>query len=121
MLNLQTLIEMGIHPTEGLACCADDPDFYEEMLSEFVSEGRAGVSELRRSYENRDWSRYTIRAHTVKSTAKTIGAIALSEQARDQEAAGKALDEQKLLAGHDGFLNAYESLLGQLDRALSSH
>ena len=40
MLNLQGLRALGLDVEEGMAYCADDEDFYEEMLDEYVREAR---------------------------------------------------------------------------------
>ena len=118
MLNSQALEKMGIDANEGLAYCADDPEFYEEMLGEYRAEGRARLDELRRFFEQRDWKNYAIRAHSAKSTSKMIGAKALSEKARELEMAGKAEDEQAISALHEPFACEYGALLDQLDALL---
>jgi HPt (histidine-containing phosphotransfer) domain-containing protein len=118
MLDLQALGSLGIDVDEGLAYCADDPEFYEEMLGEYRAEGRAKLDELRRFYESRDWGNYAIRAHSAKSTSKMIGAKALSEKARELEMAGKAQDEPAVAVLHEPFVREYGALLDQLDALL---
>ena len=39
MLNENALTALEIDCSEGLACCAGDPEFYEEMLGEYAAEG----------------------------------------------------------------------------------
>ena len=118
MLNTQALGNLGIDADEGLAYCADDPEFYEEMLGEYRAEGRVKLDELRRFFASHDWKNYAIRAHSVKSTSKMIGAKALSEKARELEMAGKAEDEQAIAALHEPFTCEFGALLDQLDALL---
>lgn len=114
MMDMTALNKLGIDTEEGLAYCAEDPEFYEEMLSEFVVEGGSGYSDLKKHFENRDWQHYRITAHTMKSTSKMIGANALSEKARELEAACKEGNESALIAGHDSFVNELAELLNGL-------
>ena len=128
MLKETVLREHGIDMSEGLAYCADDPEFYEEMLREYVIEGQDKTGELREFFASEDWSNYAIRAHSVKNTSKMIGAEELSEQARALELAAKELvpensaaKEQNAAAVremHEDFLDAYQHLLGALDEML---
>lgn len=118
MANLEALREYGIDTDEGLACCADDPAFYEEMLGEFLSEGEERLAELWAFFEARDWKAYTICAHSVKSTSRMIGAKALSERARELELAGKAEDAAAIEGAHAAFLAEYAALLDTLRAAL---
>ena len=45
MLDTEALHRIGIDTEEGIAYCADDPEFYEDMLREYLqeSDGRAAV------------------------------------------------------------------------------
>ena len=118
MLNTEALAAAGIDPEEGLAYCADDPEFYEEMLTEYVREADAGIRELARFFGARDWRNYGIRAHALKSTSRTIGAQAFSEQAREMEAAAKEGKEELLLSRHAAFTAEYAALADAIRRAI---
>lgn len=104
MLDMAKLEQLGFHTEEGLAYCADDPEFYEEMLCEFLNESGQRVSALQRFFANRDWAQYAIGAHSLKSTSRMIGAKELSETARLMEVAGKEKDEAALLTNHELFM-----------------
>ena len=118
MLDTEALRRIGIDPEEGLACCAEDPEFYEEMLREYLKESDAKAAELRSFYEERIWQRYGISAHSVKSTSRMIGAKALSERAHELELAGREENESAILAGHERFLKEYADLTGKLRTVL---
>ena len=114
MLDMEALEELGVDTPAGLACCADDPEFYEEMLAEYVKESETNRADLQRFFEARDWENYRIRAHSIKSTSRMIGASALAETAYGLELACKEMDTAKIMAAHETFLFAYSSFADRL-------
>ena len=110
MLDTEALHRIGIDTEEGIAYCADDPEFYEDMLREYLQESDGRAADLRRFYASHDWSQYGLCAHTVKSTSKMIGAKAVSELAREMELACRSRDPASVLPGHDRFLREYTDL-----------
>ena len=118
MLDMKELEALGIDTSAGLACCADDPEFYEEMLAEYVKESETNKADLRRFFEARDLDNYRIKAHSVKSTSRMIGASAVAETAYGLELAGKERDAAKIAAEHDSFLAGYSSFTDRLRELL---
>ena len=114
MLNLQGLRALGLDVEEGMAYCADDEDFYEEMLGEYVREAQAGLEDLTQEYASRDWERYALRAHTIKSTSRMIGAKEVSEKARQMEISAKTGAEEMIHSMHEPFLAEYRSLTEEI-------
>ena len=110
MLDTKALHRIGINTEEGIAYCADDAEFYEDMLREYLQESDGRAADLRRFYASQDWSQYGLCAHTVKSTSKMIGAKAVSELAREMELACRSGDSASVLTGHDRFLREYTDL-----------
>ena len=110
MLDTEALHRIGIDTEEGIAYCADDPEFYEDMLREYLQESDGRAADLQRFYASQDWSQYGLCAHTVKSTSKMIGAKAVSELAREMELACRSGDPASVLTGHDPFLREYTDL-----------
>ena len=104
MLERDALAQIGIDADEGIACCAGDPEFFDEMVVEYLDESTERIDELARLYESRDWPQYARCAHSIKSTSMMIGAHSLAEVARTMELAGKEADEAAILAGHEHFL-----------------
>ena len=49
------------------------------------------------SFAKKDWSNYIIKVHALKSTSMTIGAVPLSELAKELELSGKAADYDPIL------------------------
>ncbi len=86
------LTRVGINIQLGLEYCVGEADFYTEMLQLFCSQGPEKRDEIASLYEAANWKDYAIKVHALKSTSLTIGAEALSEQAKQLELAGKAED-----------------------------
>ena len=118
MPDQPVLEALGIDAAEGLAYCADDPEFYEEMLAEYVKESGMNRACLQQFFEDRDWAGYRIRVHSVKNTSRMIGAAELSEQAYVLEKVAKELDMAAIHAGHAPFLAAYTALTDRLREML---
>ena len=114
MLDMKELEALGVDTSAGLACCADDPEFYEEMLAEYVKESETNKVDLQRFFEARDLDNYRIKVHSIKSTSSMIGASALAEKAYSLELAGKERDEAKIAEAHEPFLTDYSLFADRL-------
>ena len=110
MVDLQGLRALGLDVDEGMAYCAEDEEFYGEMLEEYVLEAEKGLEDLTQGYAAHDWERYALRAHTIKSTSRTIGAGEISEKARQLENYAKTGEEEMIHAMHESFLTEYLAL-----------
>ncbi len=119
MPDFEALQALGLHTDEGLACCADDPEFYEEMLAEYAAEAPARIAQLEEQFNAADWKNYGISAHSAKSTSRMIGALALSERAKELEFAAKADDAETIRGAHAPFLRDYALLVGRLETLLA--
>ena len=113
-MKLAELKELCIDTAQGLACCADDEEFYMDMLAAYVEESRDRAEALRRCHDGRDWHNYGISAHSVKSTSRMIGAMEISRMARELELAVRAEDEAAIEGLHGDFLAAYTGLAARL-------
>ncbi len=108
------LAQSGINVDVGLDYCAGDEDFYREMLRLFSAQGEEKRTEIAALYESADWTDYAIKVHALKSTSLTIGAEALSAQAKELELAGKRSDVDFIRAHHHALLSAHEELCAQI-------
>ena len=100
----------------GLLYCAESKMFYIEMLEEFVN-GRKD-EELAGFLQNEDWDNYRITVHALKSNAKTIGAMELSEEARLQEMAAKENRTEDVSVNHQALAEHYKDLQSRIRRVL---
>ena len=101
----------------GLERCMDDEDFYLDILASFVEENQ--LDALKSLYLENNWAKYRIKAHTLKSSAAYIGAEELSAWAKQIELAAKEGDEEFIHRNHYHFIAYYESVLRQIDSAMS--
>ena len=65
-------------------------------------------------FEQQDWKNYTIAVHGMKSAMRSIGAIQLSELARQLESAGKDGRIEYVLEHHRELMNEYKKLFETL-------
>ncbi len=110
------LAQAGIDVALGLDYCAGDEDFYQEMLRLYSSQGAEKRAEIVSLYESADWKDYAIKVHALKSTSLTIGAQALSAQAKELEMAGKRGDVDFIQTHHHALLCAHEELCTYITR-----
>lgn len=104
------LAQMGINVQLGLDYCAGEEDFYLEMLEMFSSQGKERKEEIISLYESANWADYAVKVHALKSTALTIGAEQLSEQAKALEMAGKNKDTEYIHQNHSTLLRQYDEV-----------
>ena len=89
----------------GLSYCADSEEVYKEALQEFCDVEQEMRQILDEAYESEDWVNYTIHIHGLKSSALSIGARKLSDEAASLEKAGREV--QKENAAHRDELIQY--------------
>lgn len=112
------LAKKGFRVEDGLRYCNQDGAFYEEMLTRFAQQAGGKIAQLETALREEDFKTYQILAHTLKSSSKTVGAAALSEQAKDMEAAAKARDAEYLHARHEALLEQYREAAQRIRDAL---
>ena len=113
-LHYDRLVQVGVNVEMGLDYCAGDEDFYREMLRLFSTQGAEKRAEISALYESANWTDYAIKVHALKSTSLTIGAEALSAQAKELELAGKRGDVDFIRENHRALLCAHEELCVQI-------
>ncbi|MBP3568070.1 MAG: response regulator [Lachnospiraceae bacterium] len=101
----------------GMAYCCDNEDFYKEMLRTFVANEKR--EDIKAFYEVRDWENYRILVHALKSTALSIGATALSEQAKQLELAAKEENHYYIDSHHTEAMREYRKILLGIEEALT--
>ncbi len=104
------LKQAGLNVKLGMDYCCGEEEFYKEMLDTFQKHSREKEVELVTLYKTGKWEDYIIKVHALKSTSLTIGAEALSEQARAIEQAGKAGNMEFVHRNHLKLLLLYEEV-----------
>ena len=90
------------------------PDGYLSILTVFYRTAGAKADELEQLYTDNNIKDYTIKVHALKSSARIIGATALSDLARQLEDAGNQGNEAFLSAHTGELLTQYRSLAHSL-------
>lgn len=101
----------------GLRYCLNE-EMYQEILREYIKSDKE--IKLEDYYHAKDWKEYRVLIHALKSTSLTIGAIALSEEAKALETAAKNGEEDYILSHHQSVMEHYRSLLEALGTFLLS-
>ena len=96
--------------------CANNPEFYREMLRSFVAENRMG--QIQSCFAQEDWKNYAIQVHSLKGTAKIIGAKELSELALNLEMAAEREDVNEIRRQHGACMMCYGELRQKLSMLL---
>lgn len=109
----------GIDMKEGLALCGDSMNTYIEVLKAISQYGEEKIELMKKCIEEKDYERYVIEAHALKSNAASIGAKEVSQMAKDQEMAGKEGRYEEIDAKGMVLLSAYADMLKAIDAFLA--
>jgi len=81
----------GIDAAAGMANCGG-ADTFQSALELFYRSVGAKADEIESLWRGGDIKNYTVKVHALKSSARTVGALELSERAKAMEDAGNAGD-----------------------------
>ena len=102
----------GVDMSVGLTYCAEDEEFYREMLEEYIADSTADELD---GYRNAgDWDNYLVKVHALKSASRTIGAGELGEQAFALETATREGDHEFVKSNHEKLMLDYRKLLNDI-------
>ena len=104
---------------EGMSYCVGKEDFYLEMLGDYAKSVCLG--RLDKCLQDGDIENYRINAHTLKSSARTLGADDISEKAKLLEYAAKDGNITYIKENHAGFMKDNEILIKQITQALKDY
>ena len=98
----------------AMVYCMDSEEFFYEMMRVFAKEEKSGV--LQQAFSEEDYKKYRITVHSMKSSLKTIGAVKISEKAKQLEDAARDGDISFIKTHHDPFLREYRELLDSIKK-----
>ncbi len=99
---------VGIDPGQGVVNCGGTEE-YLSVLEGFHSTVSDRADEIEAYYDNGDLKNYTIKVHALKSAARVVGAMELSEKARLLEEAGNENNAEYIKANTAELLSLYRS------------
>ena len=101
----------------GMEYCMEDEDLYLEIIQDYIDNSRR--EELEKAYKESDYHSYCVSVHALKSTSKTIGALELSEEAKELEDAAAREDADYIASHHGLLITKYDELLSKLQDVVS--
>ncbi|MCL2218791.1 MAG: ATP-binding protein [Chitinispirillia bacterium] len=104
----------GVNTKHGIAATGGTVKGYMETLKIFKDDAAAKIIEIKKSLTNRDFASYTIYVHALKSAAANIGALNLSESAKELEAASKRVDAEYVDTHNPRLLSDLETIIGDI-------
>ncbi|MDD3369742.1 MAG: hypothetical protein PHP50_12830 [Lachnospiraceae bacterium] len=119
-MTLEELALKGFDIAAAMELCIDDEDIYREVLETALEEGKEKVPLIRECEQNENYDRYIIEVYGLKNAARQIGAMKLSEMAKEQENAGKAREYDKIHAGVEPLLVEYNNVIAILEEFMAS-
>ena len=108
----------GMDVTLGLKNCGGSIENYLNVLKINYTYGNKHLEELKDMLSQKDYQNYTIKIHSMKSTALGIGAVTTSNMALEQEKAGRAGDYEFIEQNYEVFRQEYEKQLGMIKDVL---
>ena len=104
---------------KGKLLCMEDEDFYREMLQTFLDSH--SDMQLSRYYEESDFENYRIKVHAMKSNLANIGAVSVSEMAKQLELALKNDNNVSYVQEHhEEFMTVYEKVESEVKAYIES-
>lgn len=108
----------GVDTSVGLKQWNGNLDKYKMILEVVYTDGKLKLAEMKQHLSNGDYEKYMIEAHSAKSVTASIGAMKVSELAKEQEFAVKEKRLSVVDAKSASFLQEYETLLINVGKVL---
>lgn len=116
---LDALRALGYDIEAAMRYAAGESGFFLELVHKFADSAGDEIRVMREDAERGDLHDYQIRAHSLKSTARQLGANALADLALAQETAAGSGDLSAVQAGAGDLLQRYEAAAVELKTAIS--
>ncbi len=108
-------IIIGDLDTKGAIAMLGSKDLFWSILETYYKSIDKRANTIKEMYDKKDWARYTIEVHSLKSFSKQIGAVELAKTAANLEKAGNARDTDLIRADTEGMLMHYRSYIPVLE------
>ncbi len=118
MIHVKALEEGGLNIREAMSFCRNDEEIFREILIEFVNSSTEKMRDMEKHYSEKRWDDYVIHAHSLKSSAKIVGASKLSEMAAGLETAAKEGDSEGIERDHEKTMELYRQVVMLISRNL---
>lgn len=95
----------------GITYTGGNQELYLDVLKEYVDNYISMKEILSTTKASEDWPNYIIKVHALKSMSLTIGAVPLSEFAKDLELSGKSGNYDPIISKTDSLLEEYDKVV----------
>lgn len=109
--EFQNILIEGIDTDELVKHYPCSVEEYQELLQLYCLDGKRKPARLRELWEKGDYKSYGIEVHGLKSASANIGAMNISNSAREHENAVNRGDETYVASHISGLLSEYEELV----------
>lgn len=99
----------GVSVSDGLTNCMNE-ELLAETIRDFVANAKKNHGDITEFFEKRDWRNYTIQVHSLKSSARIIGANDISERAKYLEECGDEENISEIESLTPDLLSDYDAL-----------
>ena len=106
----------GINVSTGLSYSQRDEELYNSLLKQFSRDSSVKQAQLEEYLMNKDFKNYEIVVHALKSTAKLIGALDLSDKAKALEEAAKAGGRGLTSDAHNLMMSEYRKIVATIEK-----
>ncbi|MBR1854646.1 MAG: EAL domain-containing protein [Lachnospiraceae bacterium] len=97
----------GLDREQGIRNCGSEGT-YQVVLKAFRDDIADKSANLQKAYDKKDWQRYAVEVHAIKSSARMIGADELSKLAEKMELAAEVETIGLIEANHARLLDMYQ-------------
>ncbi len=108
-----SLKKIGLDVEKGILYCGGKEQ-YINILQDYCTEYTDSGVAAQELFEKQDWKNYTITVHGIKSSMGSIGAMEISEQAKQLEFAGKENRIDYILEKHSQMMQDYREFFALL-------
>lgn len=108
----------GLDVKQGIMMTGGKLEYYIDALTVFHEDSLEKIDKIRKALEDGDNRLYAVFIHGFKSTCACIGAAALSEKAKELEAAAESADMPFIEANNEEFIGGLNALLDSIGRKL---
>ena len=99
--------------------CGGTLNDYKASCKKILEQAPSKIKKLRESKNTGDYERYTIEIHSLKSSLSSLGAMELSNRAKDQEYAGKERRFDYIDKNMEAFLRDYDAFMKKLEKLVA--
>nr|MCR5755787.1 response regulator [Acetatifactor sp.] len=112
------LENLGINVAGGLLHCANEQDFYFDVIRDYYTSAQEKLTQLDGFLHTNALNEYEILVHAVKSMSRTIGADAVADMALALEQGAGRRDKEYVIKNHPAFAKAYKEMSENLQQLL---